>query len=388
MESYRELFDKYKEGLLPDDKIRELNRELIGSYFRSPGDLDQEEQDYTEDLIFELFAKNRLEPGYVQIFRDKLRNNKLLSQRYLISKDLSDTARLKKSGGVVPSADPSDEREEAQLKEILREVIGKVQAEKERSAVKDTIESFIKWVESGIQELVQTVQAGQPRVRWALIVGSIAIIAGLAWFFLKPGSEDLMTNNPLKQRARTNQPMVIEKTPGQGKGNTVKDQVRKKINNLLASAAGYAPRFDYVLVRGETTPALDSFMLAADKYNQKDFNRCIAVLNGLLKRKSFTDPDTISEIHFYLGNCFLAEGIKNNNERTLKSGLRSFALIPHESQYYYPSLWYSVFAYAGLGQAAESMRLCDILIKVRYRHPADVKRLRDSLRIITDTITD
>jgi hypothetical protein len=401
MESFRELFNLYKEGLLAEERTDELNRSLIGIWFRSPEDLNRDESDYTEDLIFELFAENKLEEGYMQIFREKIKNDDSLLKKYSLSKDLLEAAKTIRSREMQQQTqtDPDDEKEEAQLKGVLEEVIEKVDTEKEASPVKDAVERFIGTVRNYFQEFISSVQFNKQSVRLVMVVGSIAIIAGFAWLLLKPGETVMVADNKIKQPGKTNQPVAGETSPKQGLVKDMKEIVTQKLNDLVVSTIEHATRFDYASTRGESTPAADSFMLAADKYNEyndpsgkyriKEIDNCIIILNDLLTRNSFTDPDTISEISFFLGNCYLIKGIKSNSYKYLKLSLQSFSRIDKQNQYYLSSKWYSVFAYAKMGQTAESLRLCDTLMKVPYLpNYQDVKRMRDSIQKIIDINPD
>jgi hypothetical protein len=392
MESFRELFELYKKGLLAENRITELNRCLIEIWFHSPQELTRDESDYTEDLVFEQFSENRLDAGYAEIFREKVKNDKSLSTKYSLSKQLTEAAKLIRHQGTrqLTENNPADEKEEAELKVILEEVIGKVHAEKEVNPIRDIVENFINLIKRIRQEFRQQVQFNQPRVRLVMVLGSLAIIAGFAWLFLKPGDTIMVADNKLKHRGITNQQVVTEKPDVHEDASSLKELVQKKLNALVTSAFEHATRFDYALPRGgETTSAEDSFILAADKYNNKKFDTCIVILNDLLKSRSFTDPDTMSEINFYLGNCYLVKGINQNRETLLKKSLQSFQRIIPQNKYYNQAKWYSIFAYAKMGQAQESLRLCDTLMKIRYLlNYREVKRMRDSIQKIISTKSD
>jgi len=385
MTRFTELFEKHKKGILDDAGISELHLILRNIYFHSKDELNEDELEYTEDLIFQLYTEKTLKEPYIQQFKEILARDTGLGKKYFFQRDLTKAYQSDKNRHLKETLHPAadDENEEAKLREVLQEVFHKVHAEKESTTIKDVADGFVIHVKNVIQSLAASGPFNQPWVRWIVAVASIVFIAGAAWLFIRPESPGMGASNSLKHQGRIKQPVLIEKSPIQKDDKTLTEEIHKKINHLLTKAFEYPTTFKYSLTRSETTSAIDSFTLAADKYNEKEYDNCRIILKELLRRNSFSDPDTVNEIYFFHGSCCLIRGIRHDDDKLLKLSLQSFQRINHQNPYYFPSKWYSVFAYLKMGQTDESLRLCDTLISVHFM-PGKVKLVRDSIQKIID----
>lgn len=388
MNTIGELFEQHQRGALDEAGAATLHRLLISAYFHTGETLKGDELEYTEDLVFELYAENSLEEPFTSQFSDLLQTDAGLAKRYRFQKDLASALHAGNASRLMPVADAQaeDEREEAQLKNVLQEVFKKVHAEKESSPVKEALYGLYNSMKDVWMEFFGSIQFNQPRVRLVMVMASFALVALFAWLLLRQGSGDYMADKKEKPTINTEQPPVTEPGPKAETDELLKEAAKKRINQLVAALFKHASPFDVYTTRGETTAAADSFLLASGKYNlnrPREFDNCIIILNDLLKRKSFTDPDTLAEINFYLGNCYLRRGISTQNDALITKSLRAFSQIGSQSDHYLSSKWYSVFANAQLGRTGESLRLCDTLLKTQFPAQNDVRRMRDSLQILS-----
>jgi len=71
--------------------------------------------------------------------------------------------------------------------------------------------------------------------------------------------------------------------------------------------------------------------------------------------------------------------MEQDNVGKVKKALESFQKIDRKNIYYKPSRWYSIFAYAKLGDTLESTRILDSLVHIRYFRKGKVMELSDSI---------
>ena len=411
MKPYKELFEQYKKGILADDKISELNKLLIEIYFSSPEDLNREESDYTEDLIFELYAKRNLDKKYVQKFTDKIKKDKLLFKKFTLNKNLTEATKAGRAKRLQHKleAETSDQNEEVELKEVLQEVIEKVHADKEATPAESVLENFLIRIKAFFKELIPPIDFGMPQVKLAMVAVSIFIIAYIVWISVDPEPKEQMADNVVSDTLKNEQIAVIDSAnmpeeieQKQLAENEMKDSVKdfqiaeteapkhkeeweiieldkqERMSNLIA--ANYeTPEFDYTLLRNQTSDANDLFISAADNYNEKDYDNCILILNDLLNRKAFKTDDILNEIHFYLGNCYLTKGLKEKRKDLLELSLGSFKEV--DAVYFQKEVkWYSVIALLELGRNEKSLKLIEELMQ--YNYPGNIGVFRDSVKII------
>jgi len=93
-ETSQRAFKKYVNGILDDAGVEVMNRQLIEIYFISPGDLSQEETEYTEDLVIELYTKNLLEEKYALRLKERMEEEKTLQKKYFLIKELQEASSL------------------------------------------------------------------------------------------------------------------------------------------------------------------------------------------------------------------------------------------------------------------------------------------------------
>jgi hypothetical protein len=74
-----------------------------------------------------------------------------------------------------------------------------------------------------------------------MVLGSLAIIAGFASLFLKPGGMVMVAENKIKQPGKTNQTVVTEKPSIPEEAASLKDMIQKKMNKFVASFLNMRP---------------------------------------------------------------------------------------------------------------------------------------------------
>jgi hypothetical protein len=418
MKPYRALFEKYSNGLLDEPGIELLNLNLIEVYFESIEQFNQEELEYTEDLIFELYSGNKLDEKYIQLLKIKIANDRPLQKRYLLFSNLmvsNDIKSRKKSTLHIASQLPENEKkEEEELEKVLQEVIEKVHKENQPIVAESDKVNILLKLKTFFDDLISQMTFHQPQLRPILAVASLALIIFVVWTSVRPGMREMTadhltpgaSNN--KQIARQNSEVESQKkitdkdnlTNDNSSAKSISENAKiiikshkrtaspkltKQDNFEGLLAANYAPptSFDYTILRsGESSNANDLFILAADKYNERDYDSCIIILQNVLSRNYFRSSDTLGEIHFFLGNCFLQKGMSKNNSKQIELSVRSFELVDRQNQHYAPSKWYEALAQIKLGNVAEGLRLLDLLTQINYIGSGNVIMIRDSLRQI------
>lgn len=440
MKDHRELFGKYKKGILEDDRIEELDRLLVEIYFSDKGKLDQEETDYTEDLIFELYAKHELGEEYALKFNTLIDKDNALKKRFSILKSLVNPEKngRKARQRLAAESEKADEQEEEELKSVLQEVLAKVHAEEEATpsqAWPDTLAANLKnffrkllvpfiVMQPQEERQLSPVYILRPQVKVALAFASLAGIAVIIWLSIERRPDILTADNSLNDTLINNQIQVIDsgniqikpeaielkdparlleenyalndrqKPSGEIRINETEksqlaqnsgikeDKTKEDYDGLLASM--YAPPdFEYLLSRGENPDIVERLARASYKYNgdpgPRDYDSCIIILEKIMDENIITDKDTLNMIRYYLGNSYLKEGINTDSNEKIEKALRAFKAIDPQNEYYLPSKWFSALAYMKLGNSDESLRLCDSLANVNYSRMGNVEVLRDSL---------
>ena len=116
------------------------------------------------------------------------------------------------------------------------------------------------------------------KLTWFAIAASVILLIGI-YFLIDSG--------------------IFKSEDQQAKGQTKIDSViNNRIGLLVSENYEPYPKFDYTILRAQTSDATDSFILAADFYNLKNYDSCILILNDLINRKPFSNVDTLKEIYF------------------------------------------------------------------------------------------
>lgn len=418
--------------MLDNSHIEELHKLLVDIYFTGNEKLGREEKEYTEDLIFELFAKNQLEEKYAETFSNLMTSDKSLHKRYYILKNLVNPRPAEDEKSRTLTAEKTEEQEEEELKSVLLEVLEQAHAgEKAPSpGLLDQLKSFFgRLLEPFI--IIQPQQNARlspayvlrPQVKVALALTSMAGLAVIIWFSIAKKPEILTAENTVTDTTLNQQiigidssrqepgPAIIElidpgklleeqmaqndqkgkeevirineTEPPQLAQNTEVTEEQEDVFNGLLATMYTPPGFEYNLARGEISDAAELFVRAADLYNgeygPKDYYGSIAIFRKLMDDNAFSNPDTLNEIYYFLGNSYLAIGIDTGNRELLQKALTEFGSIVKDNKYYLPSKWYAAMAYLKLGNAPESFRLCDSLVQVNYSRMGAVEMMRDSL---------
>jgi len=301
MKPYGELFKQFLQGTLPDEKIAELNRLLIDNYFHSSQFLDQDERFYAEDLLFEQLAKNDLEEPYHNLLLEKMRKNPALMRRYRLACDLmagTSSEKIARTQALTDS-ESTESKEEEQLKILLEGVFEQVHAEDESSIRQENTNSVWLRLRDSIEGFAGAFMVLKPGYRWAMAVGSLALLLMIAWFITDPGGESTKNDQPIAGRTNTdNNPVIKRKNDPTGK--VVPETVQKVISlpekqreysedeilrmknaaitKLVRSFFSTFESFDISLTRGETSNLMDSLLLDEENYNAGSFSNCAVSL--------------------------------------------------------------------------------------------------------------
>lgn len=365
MKPYKDLFEQYSNGMLPDEQVEELNQQLIHLYFESPGDLNEEEMIYTEDLVFDLYASNNLDETYSIKLKEKFDSDKSLFRKHNLLQNINEASQTEKEKRFQQTFDTeSEKQEEEELKEVLGEVIEKVHAEKEKSTADSGFENIFAKLQALFKELIPPINFAQPRLQLAMVAVSVVLLFVVVWWSVNPTKKDLLADN-IRQ---------------------------EKISGFIASNFEPSPdvNFNDIVSRNLTDTItqpteFDTLKIAVERYNNQDYSGCKYLLEYLTERNSFQHPQTISMINFYLGNCYLVNGLNHENEEQLNLSINSFQLISEGTRYYLPSLWYLSFAQAKVGNEKEALRLLNYLLQENSYKPGEVQTFRDSLEIYMST---
>lgn len=373
-------FERYSKGLLDDAGTEELNRRIVEAYFHAPESLDHEEAEYAEDLVIGQYLAEMPDENLRRIFRARMDADPGLAERVRIHENLSLSAEHMRELRTqrAKAAESNNEQEEEQLREILHEVVRKVEAEKE-SAVAASVAGRLRAAWQALSGwLNPDASPAMTRVRLAIVISSFALIIVTGWWLFRPGEPmPMATQSP--PPAGTGQNAGGDQTGQSQATATLDENTRDRLIRLIVNAAEFEKIFDYTLMRGGTiTPAEQAYIKAANHYNIREYDSCALILKDLLKKKVFTDRDTLSDLWFYLGNCYLIRGMRQNNLKWISLSLQSFDSVHRSSYFYKPSRYYSVFAAAKLGDPVLSLQILDTLAMQTYGRQGKVKMLRDS----------
>lgn len=418
MNNYRELFEKYSSGKLEDSKVEELHHHLVELYFLSPEVFNRPEFEYTEDLVIEMYSTGELEEKYAQRFRKAIENNKILSRKYHLLKDLGEAREKVKNTQIIQlnAENPElDQKEEEQLSKILQEVIEKVHAEQDASLVKNKFVILLKSTKAIFKQLIPSVIFDYPHLKTALVFASIILIAGIIWISIKPESEKMVTEK-ISSDSGNNKGIVADT----GKGNVIKtpqeippviqkpeyaraDSIKnlhtpklqyahkvKEIDTLenqtseldqalLAYADDIPAGMEYMEMRSLSSWIDELYIQAAKSYENKQYDSCISIFGKLLRGNYIKSPDTLNTIRFYMGISYIAKGFQKPDRQILKLARKSFGNVDKNSLFFNDSRWYSALVMIRLGNKAQGIRILDSLVQTNYLRSGEVKLLRDKL---------
>lgn len=383
MKSFRDLFEQYKKGILDDTMVGELNSLMIESYFDSTDELSSEETEYAEDLIIDFFAKNDLDQKYLPQLEKKLKIDKLFFKKFTLILNLNDAVELDKKRKLNSVSEPigDDLEEEKHLAEVLEKVIDKVHNESEKSLVHHNIQNIFKSIQNFLKELIPSIEFDTPQVKFAMIAVAI-IVLGIIVVNVNTSDEPdqlsaVKLNNSESLQYGSN--IVSDSSNLEDNNESLELSKRQKLENLIAANYSPSPRFSYSFTRSIYSSSIDKLILGAQYYNDENYDSCLLVLNDLLQNQSFKNVDTLSMIHFYMGNSLLTQAINMENEIYLIKSIESFNKIDPGTDYYNPSRWYLAFAYLEQGNENESIQLFDTLIQINYYRSEEAKVLKSAI---------
>jgi hypothetical protein len=332
----------------------------------------------------DMYAHNQLEQRHAREFRSKIDNQPALHRKYLLHLNLSASTRHSREQRVhrLAAAGSVDEQEEEQLREILREVIRKTEAEKEASAPDALVDKVRMKLTGFLEQVDQWIGLHRGQIRLATALATVAIIFGFAWLVFSPGEQDHVANKPAPP-AKNDRMVAEAKTPGQEEPGVMGDKAKERIIKFIVSQFEFEKIFSTYVMRGEEPTATGvAYTKASDYYNIRQYDSCAVILKDLLKRKAITDRDSISEMYFYLGNCYLIKGVRQNNPKMTGLALQAFDSVGRQSYFYKPSRFYSVFARAKLGDPETSLKILDTLAMQTYGRQGKVRMMRDSASLL------
>lgn len=416
---YKTLFDAFKRGLLEDDGIEELNHLLIDTFFHSTSELNSEELEYTEDLVIEQYSNNLLEMKYLEQFEQKISKDIHFREKFSLLNNLNiaiDNSKNEKLDLLLNSEIPEGiEKEEKQLENILKEVIKKVHSEEESKSLITRIRIIFEDFNTYLGTKLSSRSLNQPQIKLAFAAFSVLAIIGIVRFSVNiseermqdeliTGSNKISTpppsnyaNSSTNERVNTelSESFKLPKESSKSNENEEKEedilsdltneprtnQVLEVVNiyRLITTIFKPVASFDYLLSRGELNHAQNSYVIAAEMYNIQNYDSCISILSKLLNYNSFEMRDTINEMNFYLGICYLSKGIKKENNDIVKLSILAFERVDNQSLFFLQSKWYSSLGYALINNFEKSKSIIDSLLIIGDLRQSSVKELRDSL---------
>ncbi|MFH1118908.1 MAG: hypothetical protein V1775_03740 [Bacteroidota bacterium] len=403
MKPFRTLFEEYKLGLLNDSGIETLHQALVGLYFNNPDELNQEEFDYVEDLILESYLKHQLEAKYIDIIQSKLADDQIFKRKFNLYGKLEEGFKpTTKAFTLNPKTDiPVGEPDkEPALEKVLQGIIEKVHAEEDSVPEKEKSENVLNRIIYFFTELKQSINIHQLRLQPVLVFASVLFLAGIIWIYFQPektemtaenivmdSSKSISLKNPESEKLRINN----EKKEFQDKVNKspVTDRKQKKVikksvlpveSEALLAYAELPDNFEVYLTRsGSSSEIKDMYLTAAERYDLKDFDSCISILTNLYQLNFFKDKDTLNEMNFYLGNCYLANSFRKSDSEMYLLALESYARIEANSNYYDHGRWYSALALIKLGKKTDGLRILESLFQKDYLRAGKVEELKGYL---------
>lgn len=384
MDALHHLFEQFAAGNLEDSRREELHELLTEAYFSKPGELNQDEKAYIEDLLFSSW----LDPSSDTQIHQRLEN--LFREDKELERKAQRFARL--HNGLQPPGyrfskekivgEVSEEKEEAGFRKVLHEIYRKIEEEE-----KEIEQGFPDKIANTLTVWIHQLFYPQPRLRLSVVFASLALLfttTYLLWNYFSPsthppvqlitGLTDTLSNTMNLKSARdttqTNNPVEeIEKVNVDRLSDI---QINRSIA-LMASIEPPVQRFEYYLTRSAPDPSRDSLVAAAKLFNERNYKASIYILNSLLRKNAFQDPDTISKIQLYLGISYF-------NLKGMNLALRSLSKISTDTEEYKDALFYMLFANLALGRKAETEKL---LVKIASQTDAQyLQDLASSVKII------
>ncbi len=412
MNRHRELFERFRQGILDENGIEELNQCLLSSYFYSLSELNPNEVEYTEDLLIELSIAGKLDENLKVKFNEALSANKSLLRKYNLLGNLhksAETARTRNANLLteIESAESEKEEEEA-ISKILLEVIEKVHAEETSRVAKAATDNPLSRMWEYIRSITPAVVAGQPRYRLALVFASILILAGIVWLSIRPEQKEPMavhstSDSILNDSTQKNDTVLfnqiqdqkpeialadslhgkhhpVNQLAQQTKTDSKQDSILKVMDSELLAYAGDIPsEIEYMQLRSESSTATDLYIKAADKFGNHEFDSCAIIFTGLLRSNAFTSGDTLSEINYYIGIIYMTKGFNKPHHTMLNAALHHFGKVGTGSPYYNNSRWYSALTEIRLGNKSKGKMILDSLIQNNYLRSGEVMKLNGRL---------
>jgi len=133
MNTIHKLFDHYQEGILDDSRVEELHAGLIALYFTEPSKLNQEETEYTEDLLIEAWLNPQSDDELRHRMDEKIRKDEGLRQKAERYGRLNEAFRQNSElrMNVLGETGTEEENEEEQLRSVLGEVFSRIEKKRE-----------------------------------------------------------------------------------------------------------------------------------------------------------------------------------------------------------------------------------------------------------------
>ena len=403
MKPLRTLFEEYKLGLLNDSGIETLHQALIDLYFNNPDELNQEELDYSEDVILESYVKHQLEAKYFSIIQSKLADDKIFKRKFILYSKLEEglnptpKAYTFDQKTEIPVGDPD---EEPLLEKVLQGIIEKVHAEEDTVPEKAKSDNVLNSIIYFFSELKQSVNLYHLRLQPVMVFASILFLAVIVWINFQPKKTEMTAENKVMDSSKSES---LKKTESEelrinNEKKGLQDEVDKHPNTAikkktikmksalpleseaLLAYAELPDNFEVYLTRsGSSSEIKDLYLTAAERYDVKDYDSCISILTNLYQLNFSNDKDTLNEMNYFLGNCYLANSFIKSDSKMCLLALESYGRVEANSNYYDHSRWYSALALIKIGKKADGLQILDSLYQKDYLRAGKVKKLRDFL---------
>ncbi len=381
MKSWSEQFDKYCQNLLDIDETEELNRQLVAAWFDPAIQLEPDVFEYATDLVLEHYIRNQLDPHKAGIVASQLNiDREFYHQWRLLSlmEEKNDSARdIHQSGnGII---DASETAAEEQLRETIHKIMHDMKDGKQPAG------GLLRHHPPSLTAVTQPIRKNRIflfRKNLWLIAASFTILIASVWYLaLYDRNQPVSLGESRPKAGETTKQTVKTETPVDKATAILPEGMGPKaMAALLLRFFKPDPGFPVNLMRGgEMTATGELFVLAAEQYDMMHYDSAAFLLKKLLTEHSVGDKDTLQEIYYYSGLCYLISGMMSGNERMLRAARQSLAKVEPENIRYNASVWYGALASLRSGDLKKGELMLKELRRRGYHRDGEVGSLLDSL---------
>lgn len=382
MKSLSEQYNRYCRNLLDINETAEFNRQLVKVWFDPAIQLEQDVFEYATDLVLEHYIRNQLDPQKAGVvasllnidreFYQQWRLLSLMEEKAYSARDIHDSGR--------ETTEASEIAAEKQLRETIQKIMPGMEDEK---LLAGNVREDHPSSSTAASLPIRKSKVFLFRKNLWLIAASLTILTASVWYLAfheKSQPENVGEMQPKAGEATTQS--VKQETPvAEAVTTTPKGMDPKALASLLLRYFKPEAGFPITLMRGsELTATGDLFILAAEQYDMMRYDSSALLLKKLLTEHSVTDKDTLQEIYYYSGQCYLISGMMNGDERTLRAARQSFAKVDPENTRYNASVWYGALANLRSGNLKRGELMLEELRRKGYHRDGEVHSLLDSLK--------